>query len=239
MNQPNQPLEFFKKIAKADHLPCAITLDIMDELKTPAPKFIYTQKIDDENIAAFREDLISSDLLNLVQHSPNSDPEATYNLISDTLDKLKKKHFPYKKVRFKRHVHKIHPWMTDIILLNIKLKDETYVRYRKAKSPLAKFQLKEQLKVMERDLNDYITQAKAKYYSEQFDSFKDDVKKTWDTIKTAINRRRQKSAYPEFFNVNGNNIFDKTEISNEFNKYFINIGPELADSLDTSGKRAF
>ena len=76
---------FLKKIAKADHLPCAITLDIMDELKTPAPKFIYTQKIDEENIAAFREDLISLDLLNLVQQSPNSDPEATSNLISDAL----------------------------------------------------------------------------------------------------------------------------------------------------------
>ena len=35
------------------------------------------------------------------------------------------------------------------------------------------------------------------------------------------------------------NIFEKTEISNEFNKYFVNIGPELADSLDSSGKPSF
>ena len=42
-----------------------------------------------------------------------------------------------------------------------------------------------------------------------------------------------------FFINKGINIFDKTEIANEFNKYFINIGLELANSLDTSGKEQF
>ena len=55
----------------------------------------------------------------------------------------------------------------------------------------------------------------------------------------AIYSRRHKAKYPEFFKANGVNIFDKTEIANEFNKYFINIGLELANSLDTNGKRPY
>ena len=129
--------------------------------------------------------------------------------------------------------------MTDILLLNIKLKDEAYVKYRKAKNPIEQHQLKTKLRTMESDIKRWIIEAKSNYYSEQFNKHKNDIKKTWDVIKTAINKRRVKSNFPEHFTVNGVNIFDKTQIANEFNKFFTSIGPELADSLDTTGKPSF
>ena len=129
--------------------------------------------------------------------------------------------------------------MTDVILMNIKLKDEIYVRFRKCKQVIEKCKLKRMLKSIEKDLAEWISEAKAKYYSDLFHKYQNDVKNTWDTIKTAINKRRHKSQYPDFFKINNTNIFDKTEIANHFNRYFVNIGPELADSLDTSGKAAF
>ena len=55
----------------------------------------------------------------------------------------------------------------------------------------------------------------------------------------AIDRRSHKSHFPEYFKVNGRNIFEKSEIANEFNRYFVNIGPELANSLDSDGKLGF
>ena len=113
-----------KKIAKADHLPCVMSLNILDHQKPPVPKFFYSQKIDDESIAAFRSDLIDSNLIGSINQNSDGNPEETYNKIHDTLSFLRDKHFPKRKVRFKRHVHKINPWMTDILLLNIKLKDE-------------------------------------------------------------------------------------------------------------------
>ena len=92
--------------------------------------------------------------------------------------------------------------MTDIILLNIKLKDDTYVKYRKAKSPLEKARLKSKLKQMEKDLVEWINEAKSKYYTNELELYKNDVKKTWNTIKQAIYSRRHKPKYPEFFKVN-------------------------------------
>ena len=228
-----------KKIAKADHLPCVMSLNILDHQKPPVPKFFYSQKIDDESIAAFRSDLIDSNLIGSIDQSTDGNPEETYNKIDETLSSLRDKHFPKRKIRFKRHVHKINPWMTDILLLNIKLKDAIYVKFRKCSNIVEKFKLKRKLKSMEKDLADWISEAKAKYYGNLFHEYQNDVKKTWDTIKTAINKRRHKSKYPDFFKVNNTNIFDKTEISNKFNRYFVDIGPELADSLDTSGKPTF
>ena len=88
---------------------------------------------------------------------------------------------------------------------------------------------------MEKDLTDWINEAKTNYYTQQFEMYKNDIKKTWDTIKIAIDRRRHKSSFPDYFKVNERNIFENTEIANEFNRYFVNIGPELANSLDTDG----
>ena len=108
---------FLKKFAKADHVPCLLSLDILEKI-TPAPKYIFSQKFDDDNIAAFKQDLIASDLLNSINPSPNGDVEETYSTINHSLEQLREKHFPVRKIRFKRHQHKIQPWMTDIILLN-------------------------------------------------------------------------------------------------------------------------
>ena len=167
---------FLKRIAKADHIPGIVSLDILED-KIKAPKFINSQKIDDESIAGFKADIIKSDLLNRINPSPEGDVEETYSTINETLTRLRDKHFPVKQVRFKRHVHKLQPWMTDIILLNIKTKDELYVKFRKAKSDIEKHQLKAQLKVMEKDIFSWINEAKSKYYTEQFEKHKNDIKK--------------------------------------------------------------
>ena len=124
---------FLKKIAKADHLPCVMSLNILDPKKAPVPTFFYSQKIDDESIAAFRSDLISSNLIGKIDNTVNGNPEDTYNKIEEILLSLRDKNFPKRKIRFKRHTHKINPWMTDILLMNIKLKDDIYVRLERVK----------------------------------------------------------------------------------------------------------
>ena len=227
-----------KKIAKADHIPGIASINILDK-KVLKPKFVYSQRIDDESITNFKNDLATSGLLESINQSIEADPEETYNKIDETIKTLKDKNFPTKKVKFKRHIHNVQPWMTDILLLNIKIKDQTYIKFRKAKSAIEKSRLKKQLKNLEKDISTWIQEAKAKYYSEQLNEHKSDLKKTWDTIKMAINRRNHKSPYPDYFTVNGKNIFDKTDIANGFNKYFTSIGPDLAASLDTHGKPGY
>ena len=129
--------------------------------------------------------------------------------------------------------------MTNEIMAKIKLKDDLYIQSRKAKNETAKSFLKAALKKLEKEIVKAIENAKSTYFTHQFNEYKNDIKKTWETIKTAINKRRHKSKYPEFFTVGTENIFDKTDISNEFNRYFTSIGPELANSLDSHGKPSF
>ena len=207
--------------------------------KSSTPKYIATQKIDDESIAKFRLDLVRANIERKIDHSVQADPEKTYEKIRETINTAYLHSFPKLKKRFQRHKHKIQPWMTDEILQKIKSKDELYVKTRKAKTELEKTRLKRALKSLEKSIAVTIENTKSRYFSEQFNKHKSDIKKTWDVIKTAINKRRHKSKYPDFFTNKSENIFDKTEIANEFNKYFTSIGPELANSLDIDGKPSF
>ena len=229
---------FLKKIAKADHLPCLLTLDILEKKQHP-PKYVYTQKIDELSISKFRIEIIRANIVNSIDPSPTSDPEQTYEKIREIIQTAYKNNFPVTKKRFQRHKHKIQPWMTNEIMEKIKAKDNLYLKFRKAKSELEKSLLKGALKTIEKQINESIENAKSMYFTSQFNLHKNDIKKTWETIKTAINKRRHKPKYPDFFTVNSKNIFDKTDIANEFNKYFTSIGPELANSLDSHGKPSF
>ena len=158
-----------------------------------------SQTIDNDSLAAFKNDLIASNILTAIDPSPEGNAEDTYTKINDSLLALKEKHFPVKKVRFRRYQHKVQPWMTDIILLNIKIKDEAYVKFRKAKTPTERTKWKSKLKQLERDITEWITEAKANYYTQQLEKHKNDIKKTWETIKIAIDKRRHKSSFPDFF----------------------------------------
>ena len=227
-----------KKIAKADHLPCLLTLDVLEKKAHP-PKYVSFQKIDDESLVKFRLELVRADLGKQIDNSIQANPETTYQKLSEIIGEAYKNNFPIIKKRFQRHKHKIQPWMTNEILNMIKIKDDLYVKFRKCKLELDKLRLKRELKIAEKNITESIETAKSNYFSERFNTYKTDMKKTWETIKTAINKRRHKPKYPDYFTKNTENIFDKTDIANEFNKYFTSIGPELANSLDSNGKPSF
>ena len=59
------------------------------------------------------------------------------------------------------------------------------------------------------------------------------MKKTWDVIKTVINKKKRATKYSEFL-VDGSLTDDLDVIANKFNEYFSNIGPNLANKIPPS-----
>ena len=72
-----------------------------------------------------------------------------------------------------------------------------------------------------------MTSAERKYYQELLLIHKSNVKKSWNMMKSFINKRKQRQICNKF-NYNGKIIEDENLIANKFNDFFINIGPELA-----------
>ena len=120
--------------------------------------------------------------------------------------------------------------MTDTILAKIRDKDKLYIKVRKSKPESINHKtnqalLKEKISEIKQD----IREAKKTYYARQIDKYKGDAKKTWGTIFEILNKRRGKSRYPPFFEVNNKKISEPKDIANEFNLFFSTIGQKLTD----------
>ena len=99
--------------------------------------------------------------------------------------------------------------------------------------------LKHNLKLYNGYLNQCIRTAKKQFYHNEFSKYKNDVRKTWDTLKEIINKKTFKSDFPSCFVHDGAEITGAKTIADKFNEYFTEIGPKLARSIDTTNKKPF
>ena len=89
-----------------------------------------------------------------------------------------------------------------------------------------------QLKSFNRILKNVIKNAKKMFYENEFDINKSDIRKTWNTIKNAMNKIPSKNTLPKcLVSKDLSQITSHTQIADEFNHYFVNIGQELSQKL--------
>ena len=70
------------------------------------------------------------------------------------------------------------------------------------------------------------------YFEKKFEICKSDIKKTWDTIKELIKKKKHRPQLPTSFLHDKKYTNNPTEIANNFNEFFSNIGPNLAKQFD-------
>ena len=91
-------------------------------------------------------------------------------------------------------------------------------------------------KIYENKLNKVLKAAESEYYSKQLEINKHKMKKTWDLIKEAINKKKNTQVQDQYILSNGEVTNDKAAISDNFNDFFAHIGPQLAAKNDKQSK---
>ena len=95
------------------------------------------------------------------------------------------------------------------------------------------------LKLYNEYLNQCIRTAKQEFYMREFTKYKNDIRKTLDTLKHILNKKKSKSEFPPYFIDKNRRISGSQNIGDQFNEYFIRIGPKLAGEIDTANKLPF
>ena len=78
-----------------------------------------------------------------------------------------------------------------------------------------------------------IRKARSEYFTKKLAESNGDLKKTWQTLKQAMNREGKSNPIDKL-NVNGNEINDKMKIVEYCNEYFTDIGKKLASEIPPS-----
>ena len=117
-------------------------------------------------------------------------------------------------------------------MISIRQKDNLYKQLHALPKDQPNYDtLKLQYKSYEKNLKLLIYSVKKDFYNKQFLRYNLDIKNTWQTIKTVLNKNRSSRKMQTKFSINGNIIEGDLKIANEFNNFFTNIGPNLASEI--------
>ena len=223
----------------SDHFPIITGIDI---LKKPnfRPKFVNVQENSPGAIQNFLSDIDYNMKNTTFNHDLFTDPNRNYKSFEDIISSSKEKNLPFKRKRFNKYKHKISPWITSEILNMIKFKDELYLKHKR-QNPQSEEYMRSKLNLRNysKILDKSIRLAKKTYYHNQFEKFKFDSRKTWETINDVLCRKKVKKEFPNYFIINGNQISDKQNIADEFNDFFTNIGPTLSNEIKSPPNLSF
>ena len=222
----------------SDHDPCIVSINLL-KTKLHNPKFVKLRKFSEDALQHYKEEISNSDTIKQIKNGLSTDPNTTFNVLLQFLSEAKDKHFPEKTVRFNKYKHKVNKWITAGILHSIQYRDNLYKKLKLLCPESIQYQREKlNLKAYNNILSRSIRIAKKDYFINEFEKYKNDIRKTWDTLKSILNKPKVKSKFPSFFLINGKQETDMRQIANHFNNYFTNVGSQV-DEIDTSNKQPF
>jgi len=223
----------------SDHLPYFLDIEHL-QLNNSKHKYIRVVSSGVNSYSEMKSDLNNEYYRNKMENVLSDSPNESYDNMDQILNQLTCKHFPVKFVKFNKYKYKKSRWITSGIMKSIRVKDKMYVHLKSIdrNSPSYETTLVN-FKTYSRILKQMIKNAKKTFFSNCFENYKSDMKKTWETINGILNKNKNKNDLPECFHINEHEVNDARVISNEFNKYFVNIGPQLSSSIDNLNNGSF
>ena len=207
----------------SDHLPVFAVIQTCTKKKKDAITFKMCRKNSLNSVNSFKNDLLKQDWKKVYVGDTNE----AYNTFVTIVSKLYDKNCPLvKKVVKHNSVEK--PWLTKGILNACKKKNLLYKDFLKIRTKEADCKYK----TYKNKLIKIMRNSKRNYYSKILEDNKNNIINTWKVLNEIIKNRTGKPGYPSYF-LNSNNITidDFTMIAEEFNDYFVGIGPTLAEGI--------
>ena len=217
----------------SDHMPTILStnLDFISP-KKQNKKFVFKRKHCDVNLNKFKKRLSEIKWQEVLD---NNDVNDDYDKFIERFNSLCDESIPLKKCTVNRKKDPMSPWITKGLLKNINKKNKLYKQY--IQSPtivnLQKF------KTYKNKLNMLIRKSKRMYFFKKFEKSKNDMKKTWQEINCIIGRGNKQSTQCKFKDDCGNTVTNPQEICNQFNSFFVNVGPKLASNIKNTGKNYY
>ena len=189
--------------------------------------YVAIPKLSPLDIINIKKKLSEDKLFELLTNDPTADPNINYNIIDESITRTINMFSKSKPAKFNKRKHKMSNWITKGIIRSINIRNVMYRKLRKTNSDSEHYHTrKTNFRTYNVILKRSIYIAKKQYYQSCFDKYKNDMKQTWSTINTILNRNNKKRKLPENFYLNGLLTNNTKNIVNSFNEYFCNIGPK-------------
>ena len=155
----------------------------------------------------------------------SEDLEAAFSRFQGVIDV----HFNtnFKLHTFTRTYINRHPWMTEALRTQIRLKNSKYKEYVKSNN----VDIVEFYKDSKRMLHYSLRYAEIQCYSEQYELNSGDLFKSWKVLKTILALNINSEKRQLCHTINNVDVTNSKDIANAFNDFFVSIGPELSKDI--------
>ena len=162
-------------------------------------------------------------------------PNDAYSIFLEKFCTMYDKHFPFKKIKIKTKDLKS-PWITAGIKKSSKRKQRLHTKFLKNRNQKNETEHKNYKK-----LSKFIKRRSKKlHFSKLILIYKNKVKKTWQIIKEALGKEKcNQHRFPTKIVVDKESITNIHSIAENFNKFFTEIGPNLADKINIRQENIF
>ena len=142
------------------------------------------------------------------------DTQEAFSMFHSMLLKLYNKHFPMQKIKLKYNSRK--PWLTQGLKDSIRVKNKLNGDYMKINSVAREMKYK----TYRNKLNHVLRHAERKHYSDLLDDNRNNVKRTWQILKSIVNKNKATKIQDKFKLSDDTLTTDKSMISAKFNDFF-------------------
>ena len=215
----------------SDHLPTIVTTTCTVPNRSSNNKYMYKRLLTDGNVSKLRHKLSNIEWDNVLQGDNVNDD---YDIFLKTFTETYNDCIPTKKCVFNNRKEPKSPWITNGLLKSINTKNKLYKEF--INNPTQ--QRTQKFKTYRNKLHNLIRKSKRDYMYKRFEQIKGNMKKTWNMINQIIGRNK-KDNQQTVFKKGTDLVTSPIEIANEFNTFFVNIGPKLAKEINNSGKDYF
>ena len=132
-------------------------------------------------------------------------------------------HAPLKNLSCSEAKFYLKPWITPGIRKSMKVKHRLQKKFLKAKDPIRKDALHNEVKQYRNYINISTRNRKANHYQKLFQDHKKNLHKTRGGVKMVININKTTKKDINCLNINGNEETDPAILSQTFNSFFLTI----------------
>ena len=201
-----------------DHFPIFL-IDLTSKTKPTDPekptlRRIYSQKAN-EKFSKLLDDKNWDHVLN------TEDAQLSFTFFHNDFTEIYNKAYPIRLIKSGYRTRK--EWLPNGIKKSIEHKNKLFIQSKRHPDPEKIREYKE----YRNKLTSIIRKAEISHYKSLFNEHKNNIRKSWDIIKEIINKKSSRKCQSQF-KVNNKLTSDSEKIANGFNKYFVEVGPTLA-----------
>lgn len=206
----------------SDHFPIFVCFNISNKISRNEKTKVQKRNFTTESKKLFKQELAATDWSFFQNY--DDDVNGLYERFSQEVQDIYDRHFPVETKTVKLKDIQT-PWISKGIKKSSKRKQRLYI---KAKKKPATEQTYRNYKNLFEKIK---TKAMQKYYATMIEKFKKSSKKTWAVMKEIVGKKKNKKTLPKFIKTETGCITDPKKMAEEFNKFYTNVGPNLAKKI--------